>query len=149
MNDQNHNSEVTQLDSDRKINEQELQEFYERLEPVIDEEDAIAAAYREGLRDGSSAFNEIWLRGLHLLHGYKGNQKMALDCLFVAVGKGSEIGLQSAVEISKRHFGHARKKQAVNKCIQYFQERCGFPKIPGQRDDRSRRNMIVARKEQL
>lgn len=93
--------------------------------------------------------DEHWFSGLRILARYPGNRLMALDCFFLAHGLGEMIGTHSAVELSIRHFGTAKKKWTIGKCIKLFQDALNLPAVSGQRGESGRRAMGNARKNQL
>lgn len=93
--------------------------------------------------------DDFWLRGLRLLAQYKGNRNMALDCFLLAHGQGEMVGLQTAVEVAVKHFGNAKRKAAVTKCILMFQDCLNIGNMPGQRSSTGRKQMAAARKNQL
>lgn len=127
-----------------------MQEFYDRLsEPVMDEEDAVDAAYRRGIREGFFTAIGIFVRMLHLLFSYKGDMRMACACLFLAIGKGDEIGMESAVDAAVWFYKDAGRKATVTKCIKNFQDRLNLPPQGFQRDNKGRASMSVARSKQV
>lgn len=72
-----------------------------------------------------------------------------LDCLIVAVGWGELVGLESAADISLKHFGNDSRKQLATKWINEFEEIGGLDKMPGQRSADGRKKMREARLKQL
>lgn len=111
----------------------------------IDDEDA---ANNEKREDRIKTV-EWFARGFRLLAQYKGNRNMALDCFALAHGWGEMIGIETAVDISIKHFGDKSKKAAVTKCVKMFQDCLNIPPMPGQRGEKGRTKMAEARKSQL
>lgn len=131
---------MSEPDEDRMLAQGE----YARRNELISDDDP-----QNELRRGAQTMNQFWLNAINILYGYRGNKAMAFDCFMVAIGEGPRIGLQSAVDISKKYCLTDDQKATATKCIQYFQKRCGIPPMPGQRDAAGCRAMAEARKGQL
>lgn len=119
------------------------QEFYDRKELVMDDEDAHRADLR---RFALTRMDEFWLRGLRLLVVQKKVRCLSFDCYLLAIGQGCIIGIEKASEVAKLY---NVTKAAASECVDDFRQALKIELMPGQRDSDGRKEMAKARDGKL